>query len=61
MSRTRTFRITDRITGEVIHNVSSDELLATLHNELVWYIKHGLWREGIKAYSNISIYLEDNE
>ena len=30
MSRTRTFSITDRATGEVLHNVPSDELLDTL-------------------------------
>ena len=29
MSRTRTYKITDRATGEVLHNVPSDELLAT--------------------------------
>ena len=72
MSRTRTFRITDRATGEVCHNVPSDELLATLqamfHSEwwdiledLVTDLRNGVWYEDLEAYLNISVDLEGSE
>ena len=72
MSRTRTFSITDRATGEVLHNVSSDELLATLqamfHSEwwdilevLVTDLRNGVWYGDLEAYLNISVDLEDSE
>ena len=72
MSRTRAFRITDRATGEVLHNVPSDELLATLqamfHSEwwgiledLVTDLRNGVWYEDLEAYLNISVDLEDSE
>ena len=75
MSRTRTFRITDRATGEVCHNVPSDELLATLQamfpeewwdaqdacEELVTNLRNGVWYGDLEAYLNISVDLEDSE
>ena len=75
MSRTRAFRITDRITGEVLHNVPSDELLATLQamfpeewwgaqdacEELVTNLRNGVWYGDLEAYLNISVDLEDSE
>ena len=75
MSRTRTYKITDRITGEVLHNVPSDELLATLQamfpeewwdaqeacEELVRNLRNGVWYEDLEAYLNISVDLEDSE
>lgn len=72
MSRTRAFRITDRTTGEVLHNVPSDELLTTLqamfHSEwwglledLVTDLRNGVCYEELEAYLNISVDLEDNE
>ena len=72
MSRTRTFSITDRITGKVLHNVPSDELLDTLqamfHSEwwdiledLVTDLRNGVWYGDLEAYLNISVDLEDSE
>ena len=72
MSRSRTFSITDRITFKVLHNVPSDELLATLqamfHSEwwdiledLVTDLRNGVWYEDLEAYLNISVDLEDSE
>lgn len=71
MSRTRAFRITDRITGEVLHNVPSDELLAMFPEEwwdaqdaceeLVTNLRNGVWYEDLEAYLDISVDLEDSE
>ena len=75
MSRTRTYKITDQATGEVLHNVPSDELLATLQamfpeewwdaqeacEELVTNLRNGVWYEDLEAYLNISVDLEDSE
>ena len=72
MSRTRTYKITDRATGEVLHNVPSDELLATLQamfqsewwdilEDLVTDLRNGVWYGDLEAYLNISVDLEDSE
>ena len=72
MSRTLTYKITDRVTGEVLHNVPSDELLAALqamfHSEwwdiledLVTDLRNGVWYEDLEAYLNISVDLEDDK
>lgn len=72
MSRTRAFSITDRITFKVLHNVPSDELLATLQamypeewwdacEELVRNLRNDVWYEDLEAYLNISVDLEDSE
>ena len=72
MSRTRTFSITDRATGEVLHNVPSDELLTTLQvmfpyewwdilEDLVTDLRNGVWYEDLEAYLNVSVDLEDSE
>ena len=72
MSCTRTYRITDRVTGEDLHNVPSDELLVALqamfHSEwwgiledLVTDLRNGVWYEDLEAYLNISVDLEDSE
>ena len=67
-----TYKITDRVTGEVRHNVPSDERLATLQamfqsewwdilEDLVTDLRNGVWYGDLEAYLNISVDLEDNE
>ena len=67
-----TYKITDRATSEVLHNVPSDELLATLQamfqsewwdilEDLVTDLRNGVWYGDLEAYLNVSVDLEDSE
>ena len=70
-----TYKIADRITGKVLHNVPNDELLATLQamfpeewwdaqeacGELVTNLRNGVWYGDLEAYLNISVDLENSE
>ena len=67
-----TYKITNRATGEVRHNVPSDERLATLQamfqsewwdilEDLVTDLRNGVWYGDLEAYLNVSVDLEDSE